>query len=56
MTPKEKADQLYRFYIDYTFGHYNCQQCCLLAVEELISETGSAYWYKVKQEIIRLQP
>jgi imidazole glycerol phosphate synthase subunit HisF len=29
-------------------------QCALIAVDELIKETGSKYWYDVKQEIEKL--
>lgn len=61
MTPKEKADQLYRYYIDYTQGYYNCKECCLIAVDEIIDCTKNGlgltkfskeYWQEVKQEII----
>lgn len=30
------------------------KQCALIAVDELIKETGSKYWYDVKQEIEKL--
>jgi hypothetical protein len=30
------------------------KQCALIAVDELIKETGSKYWYEVKQEICDL--
>lgn len=36
MTPKEKAQELYRTYIDYTYGDFNCKQCTLIAVNEII--------------------
>ncbi len=36
MTPKEKAEELYRTYIDYTYGHFNCKQCVLITVNEII--------------------
>lgn len=63
MTPNEKAVQLYRYYIDYTQKHYNCKQCCLIAVDEIlnfirISEIENIYWVnyweEVKQEIENL--
>ena len=54
MTPKEKAKDLYITYIDYTFGSYNCKECCLILINELISVTGSAYWYEVKKEIQKI--
>lgn len=36
MSPKVKAQVLYNTYIDYTFGHFNCKQCALIAVDEII--------------------
>ena len=59
MTPTEKAKELYRFYIDYTQGHYNCKQCCLIAVDEIIKtfidiDPKLIYWQEVKQEIEKL--
>jgi hypothetical protein len=61
MTPKEKAEEMYRTYIDYTHGHFNCKQCVRIAVDEIIkfgNEQGvrepMMYWYKVKQEIEKL--
>lgn len=55
MTPNEKAVQLYRYYIDYTQGHYNCKQCCLIAVDEILEDTINIYyWREVKQEIQKL--
>jgi hypothetical protein len=63
MTPKEKAFDLFRdmeFEIPYTQdptepqSDYIAKQCALIAVNELIKETGSKYWYDVKQEIEKL--
>ena len=64
MTPTEKAVQLYRYYIDYTQGHYNCKQCCLIAVDEILEAIDWHnfevpndeiwYWQEVKQEIEKL--
>lgn len=65
MTPNEKAVQLYRYYIDYTQGHYNCKQCCLIAVDEILKlrkgyfdctnpMQDEKYWQEVKQEIQKL--
>ena len=63
MTPEEKAKELYRFYIDFTFGAYNCQQCCLLAVDEILlilnkwsslhleKSNELIFWEDVKQEL-----
>ena len=61
MTPKEKAKELVdKFW--YVEPEESCdgmeyqmaQQCALIAVNELIKETGSKYWYSVKQEINKL--
>ena len=72
MTPKEKSEELVRKY--YTFGlnnpaqsfsWYECKECALIAVDEIISEledvknfTGNKlslkminYWQEVKKEI-----
>ncbi len=65
MTPKEKAEEMYRTYIDYTHGHFNCKQCLRIAVDEILDAIdwdyyeGSAgtehnYWKEVKQEIEKL--
>lgn len=65
MTPKEKAEELYNTYLDYTQGDYNCKQCALIAVDEIkqqlienlsndISAIYAIYWEKVKQEIEKL--
>ena len=58
MTPKEKAIQLVNSFDelgrDFTRGvsmKEFSKQCALLAVNELIKETGSKYWYNVKLEI-----
>ena len=57
MTPKEKAEDLYEKFI---FPCWECdefaraKECALIAVEELIKETGSKYWYDVKLEINKL--
>lgn len=61
MTPKEKAEELVRKY--YTFGlnnpaqsfsWYECKECALITVKELIKETGAKYWYDVKHELEQL--
>ena len=41
MTPKEKAEELYRYYIDYTYGSFNCKQCVILSIEEIIKSQPS---------------
>jgi hypothetical protein len=61
MTPKEKAIELIKkmkFATD-EFGYINInterhKQCALIAVDELIKETGSKYWYDVKRELENL--
>jgi hypothetical protein len=69
MTPKEKAEELVRKY--YTFGinkegqtlsWYECKQCALIAVDEVLNEENHfiqtdahfLYWGEVKQEIEKL--
>jgi predicted DNA-binding ArsR family transcriptional regulator len=60
LTPKEKAEELYNTYIDYTQGDYNCKQCALIAVDELIQLAAHTdkeifdYLEDVKQEIEKL--
>lgn len=62
MTPvKEKAIQLINSFDelgrDFTRGvsmKEFSKQCALIAVDELIKETGSKYWYNVKLEIEKL--
>jgi len=61
MTPKEKAIELVSSFDelgrDFTRGvsmKEFSKQCALLAVDELIKETGSKYWYNVKLEIEKL--
>lgn len=58
MTPKEKAEEIFdKMLLDW--GCNEChnhwaKDCALIAVDELIKETGSKYWYDVKQEIEKL--
>ena len=69
MTAKEKAEELiyqfaqiippssYEAYengVQINFDLENSKNCALIAVDELIKETGSKYWYEVKQEIEKL--
>jgi hypothetical protein len=65
MTPKEKAKELYTTYIDYTYGDFNCKQCALIAVDEILEDNVDdmswelfdiriQYWKEVKQEIEKL--
>jgi hypothetical protein len=64
MTPKEKAEELYRKYYN-NYGYYgipreaikHSKQCALIAVDEIIniweySDTEEKWWWQqVKQEI-----
>ena len=61
MTPKEKAEELvHKFW--YIEPLESCDgmeykmalDCALIAVDELISETGKKFWYDVKLEIEKL--
>jgi len=64
MTPKEKANEIGNaMYNGSVFdydkqGHLkekeNAKRCALIAVNELIKETGKKYWYDVKTEIENL--
>lgn len=61
MTPKEKAIELVNscneLAKDFTRGvsmNEFSKQFALIAVEELITETGKNFWYVVKQEINNL--
>ena len=54
MTPKEKAEELYVGYWYLTNDSRISKQCALIAVDELIKQTGSKYWYDVKLEIENL--
>ena len=55
--PKEKAIELYE---KFTFPCWECdefaraKESALIAVDEIIKETGSKYWYDVKLEINKL--
>ena len=61
MTPQEKAKELvdrFSFRIKTTEcisnNSKNAKECALIAVEELIKETSSKYWYDVKHELEKL--
>lgn len=55
---KDKAEEIFdKMLLDW--GCNEChnhwaKDCALIAVDELIKETGSKYWYDVKQEIEKL--
>lgn len=60
MTPKEKAKELidkYKYLYNndkklYLYASLNiAKRYALIAVDELIKETGAKYWYDVKREI-----
>ena len=59
MTPQEKAEELVRKY--YTsaqlFSWYECKQCALIAVDEILKAVEGKYdeyWKEVKKEIEKL--
>lgn len=63
MTPKEKAEELVKKYIGLNSGKLSdysriefptAKQCALIAVDYIITETGSKYWYDVKHQIEKL--
>jgi hypothetical protein len=52
MEPQEKAKQiLNKFLNKFDIFNEEAKECALILVDELICETGSAYWYKVKKEL-----
>lgn len=56
MTPKEQAMELmlkYRSLIPMNTVSF-AKKCALIAVNELIKETGSKFWYDVKHELEKL--
>lgn len=57
MTEKEKAKELvFKFddTMEFSTPQRFAKRCALIAVNELIKETGSKYWYNVKQELEKL--
>jgi hypothetical protein len=60
MTPKEKAKELFeKMYNEIQPNELgkdqeSAKQCALIAVDKLIKETGSKFWYDVKKEIEKL--
>jgi len=68
MTPKEKAEELVRKYYSFglnnpaqSFSWYECKQCALIAVDEIIElciynhiKNEFEYWQEVKLEIEKL--
>ena len=60
MTPKEKAEDLFNFYLDYCDGQIHwVKECSLKVVNEIIDELTSrgilsGFWYEVHQEIKKL--
>jgi hypothetical protein len=61
MTHKEKAEELFDKMYMTGIDEYNCKQCALIAVDELIYETQfevpnirQRYWIEVKKEIENL--
>jgi hypothetical protein len=55
MIVKDKAIELVNKYLQIYDGRViEAKKCALIAVDELISETGSSYWYNVRKEIEKL--
>ncbi len=55
MKEKEKAIELVNRYLQIYDGRVNIAKiCAMIAVDELIRETGSKYWYNVKTEVKKL--
>jgi hypothetical protein len=73
MTPRQKAEELVRKYYSFglnnpaqSFSWYECKQCALIAVDEIILANPHSntftnveystmeYWKEVKQEIEKL--
>lgn len=54
MTPADEAIELIGKFYYSGIDECDCKKCALIAVDELIKETGSKYWYSVKQEINKL--
>lgn len=55
MTPKEKAKKLINIFYDCRVIDYEAaKQCAKVAVDEMIRDGGTGYWYEVKQEIEKL--
>jgi hypothetical protein len=50
----EKYYHLFSVELENTIADYEAKECALIAVDELIKETGSKYWYDVKLEIEKL--
>ena len=58
MAPKEKAHELYNQFYGIPLYIKTVKQCCLIAVNQIISAIGLSvtdeYWQEVKQEIEKL--
>ena len=56
MKPNDKARELLlKYYKLIPMGTISfAKQCALITIEELISQTGSKYWYEVKKEMENL--
>ena len=60
MTAKEKAEELFDEMSynssdeDHNCSHYVAKNCSLIAINELIKETGKKWWYEVKHELEKL--
>lgn len=57
MTPKQKAQELYKIFLDIGLGHDWAKQCALVAVDEIMYncyQVMKPFWQEVKQEIEKL--
>lgn len=65
MSPKEKAEILVRKYYNFglnnpaqSFSWYECQQCALIAADEVLgymgADRGTEFWLEVRSEIEKL--
>jgi hypothetical protein len=61
LPPKKKAEELITLMLSpvdewhkYPMCRDTAKQCAIIAVEQLITETKSKYWYEVKHELTNL--
>lgn len=57
MTPKQKAQELLKRYLDIGVGYDWAKQCALVAVDEIMYncyQVMKPFWQEVKQEIEKL--
>jgi len=54
MTPADEAIELIGKFYYSGIDEYDSRQCAIIAVNELIRETGKKWWYDVKKELENL--